>query len=106
VNIFHDAVTGDDGRVDAGYLGLFWAMIVFTVSSGLVLLIGTVSAWRAVPAEVAAIIQSIGVAMGAIAVAFGTVVGAVGLFRAGDKPHATTQTTTIAQTTTTPPPAA
>lgn len=121
MSTFRSAIVGDDGEVDAGYLALYWSLIGWSVSSIIILILGTVSVavvmWAAVSSggvatvivalakdhpeqiapivqamvhteQIAPIIQSTGVALGAVAAAFATVVGAVGLFRAGDKSRA------------------
>jgi hypothetical protein len=101
--IFRSAITDENGDVDVGYLALIWGLIGWGVAVGVVLTAGGFSVYRH-PDKAAEIIQSIGVAVGAVSGGFATMLGAVGLFRMGDKPHAepipppgkttTTETTT------------
>ena len=87
-SVFRSAVTGADGLVDAGYLALFWTMC-FTVSAIPFLLIVCGFAVHHKPELSAEIVQATGIAIGAICTGAGVVIGAVGAFRMGDKPHVT-----------------
>lgn len=115
MSVFREAISDGAGSVDAGYLAMYWALIGWSVSGLFILMAGMLAIWRspndaASFAQVGAVIQNIGIAIGAISTGFAAVVGAVGLFRAGDKPHATTISSSAQQTITTPgaaaPPAA
>lgn len=86
MNVFRSAIDGGDGMVDAGYLALFWTMTVTVGVIPLVVAVGGLAAYYN-PKDAAAIIQSTGIAVGAICTGAGAVIGAVGLFRAGDKPR-------------------
>jgi asparagine N-glycosylation enzyme membrane subunit Stt3 len=85
-NIFVSAVSGEDGRIDAGYLALFWTMFA-TINAIPVVLVMAGYAISKLDDFVKAgeIIQQTGVAIGAICTGAGVVIGAVGAFRAGDK---------------------
>jgi hypothetical protein len=85
-SVFRSAITGTDGSVDPGYLALFWTMC-FTVSAIPFLLIVTGLAAYHQLDKAGEIIQSAGVAIGAICTGAGVVIGAVGAFRMGDKPR-------------------
>lgn len=98
-SIFRSAVTGDDGTIDPGYLGLYAVMITVLGAIPLTLILAGVRMGIAPdhPLDlvgVAAVIASAGAA-------FGTAAGGVGLFRMGDKPHPNTTITAAQQTTTT-----
>ena len=97
-SVFRSAIEGDDGRVDAGYLALFWTMAVTVSAIPIVVMSGAILAWRSGPEQVASILQSAGVAVTAICGGCGVVIGAVGAFRLGDKPHAGTTTTSVTAT--------
>lgn len=87
-SVFRSAIHGDDGTVDPGYLALFWALVGWSVSGALLLAMGIAAIVMSGKGDAATVILNVGGALGAISVGFGTVVGAVGLFRAGDKPRA------------------
>lgn len=101
-SIFRSAVTGDDGEIDAGYLSLFWVMLAVLGSIPVILLIALMGVGHD---NVAAVLQSTGVAIGAACTGLGVSVGAVGAFRAGDKPRAGVATTTTTTTATAAVPA-
>jgi len=92
MSVFRSAITGADGSVDPGYLAMFWGLVIYSVSSIATVLLGARSISDAGSHEHANIIQSIGVALGAEAGGFATLLGAVGLFRMGDRPHPNTTT--------------
>lgn len=95
--IFRSAITDANGDVDVGYLSLIWGLVGWGLAVGVVLVVGLFSAWRT-PKEAAAILQAIGVATAAISGGFATMLGAVGLFRMGDRDRAApglSTTTTI-----------
>lgn len=98
--IFRSAISGDDGEVDAGYLSMFWALVGWSVNNLIILAIAALLARKAT--DGAALVQATGVALGANAGGFAAVLGAVGLFRMGDKPRAGTATTTTTTTATAP----
>jgi hypothetical protein len=84
MSIFTSAVTGRDGLVDAGYLALFWTMVV-TVS--MVPVVAVFAMWMAhLHADKASeILSGLAMVIGALGAQGAAVIGAVGLFRAGDK---------------------
>ncbi len=90
MSVFRSAIGGDDGRVDAGYLALFWTMAVTVGVIPIVALVGVYVAYKN-PDKAGEILQQTGVAIGAICTGAGVVIGAVGAFRMGDKPHLPTQ---------------
>lgn len=94
-SFFRSAVFGDDGEVDSGYLSMFWALIGWSVNNLLILIVASLVANKE---NGAAVIQATGVALGANAGGFAAVLGAVGLFRMGDKPRAGVATSTATLT--------
>lgn len=98
-SVFASAITGADGSVDAGYLALFWTMMATVTAIPFLLVICGLATFH-LPEKSAEIIQSTGVAIGAICTGAGVVIGAVGAFRMGDKSRPGT-TTTATQTVTT-----
>lgn len=96
MSIFRSAIQGDDGQVDAGYLALYWTMAVTVGVIPLIVIIGGIATFlHPGPAE---IIQSTGIAVGAMCTGGAAVIGAVGVFRMGDKPHAQAASTTTTRT--------
>lgn len=85
--IFRSAITDENGDVDVGYLALIWGLIGWAIAVMTVLSVGVFVAWFEAKTG-AATIQSMGVAVGAVSGGFATMLGAVGLFRLGDKPRA------------------
>jgi hypothetical protein len=86
LSIFRSTILGADGLVDAGYLALFWTMAATVSAIPFMLLVGGIAAYNQHD-KAAEIIQATGVAIGAICTGAGVVIGAVGAFRMGDKPH-------------------
>ena len=86
MSVFRSAITDPvDGTVDAGYLALFWVMTV-TVSTIPVMLGLAAFAMYLDPAHEFPV-QDLGIGIGAVCTGFGVACGAVGAFRAGDKPR-------------------
>lgn len=85
VPIFRSAITGEDGQVDAGYLALFW-VLVLVVGAIPVMCVGTLAAMY-FDAHHVFKAQELGVGIGAVCTGFAAAIGGVGLFRAGDKTH-------------------
>lgn len=83
-SIFRSAIVGADGMVDAGYLALYWTMAATVSAIPFLLIVAGVAAHHS-PEKAAEIIQSTGIAIGAICTGAGVVIGAVGAFRLGDK---------------------
>jgi hypothetical protein len=84
--IFRSAITGTDGLVDAGYLGLFAVMLMVLGMIPFALALTAIHMFISPDhaldlVGVAAIIASAGAA-------FGTAAAGVGMFRMGDKTHA------------------
>lgn len=100
-SVFRSAITGDDNTVDPGYLALFWTMTVTVGIIPLIVIVGGIAVYHKVD-DAAAILQAVGIAVGAVCTGAGVVIGAVGAFRLGDKPRAGTTTTVAAQTTVAP----
>jgi hypothetical protein len=84
-SVYLSAISNSQGEVDAGYLAMAWALVGWFISTLSILGIGgyAVSATK----DHAASIQAIGIALGAVSGGFATVLGAVGIFRWGDKQH-------------------
>lgn len=85
MSVFRSAVTGEDGEVDAGYLGLFVIMVIVlgAIPAALVLAAVHLAIGKDHPLDlvgVAAVISAAGIA-------FGTASAGVGLFRRGDQPR-------------------
>jgi hypothetical protein len=93
---FRSAVTGDDGEVDAGYLALYWTMAV-VMGAIPIMCIGAVVAMFITTAHEFKV-QDLGVGIGSVCAGLGVAIGAVGAFRAGDKPRLGTIVTTEAAT--------
>lgn len=106
--IFRSAITDENGDVDVGYLSLMWGLVGWGVALSVVLCIGVRSAWTQ-PESSADVVKAIGDSIIGISAGFAAMLGAVGLFRAGDKPRdpvASKVTTTETKTeTVTPAPA-
>lgn len=83
-SVFRSAITDNDGQVDAGYLALFWTMSVTVGAIPFLLIVAGVAIYHAAD-KAPEIIQSTGIAIGAICTGAGVVIGAVGAFRMGDK---------------------
>lgn len=89
--VFISAVTGDDGSVDPGYLAMFWTMFVCLNAIWIILAMGAYAIYKLDPPnirEAGTILLQVGGAITACCGGAATVIGAVGLFRAGDKPRA------------------
>lgn len=93
MNIFRSAVTGDDGEIDAGYLGLFAVMVLMLGSIPVTLLLVTIRLFVADDHPLD--LSGVAAVIGAAAVGFGASAGGVGAFRAGDKPHSGTTSSTV-----------
>ena len=86
MSTFRSAVTDADGAVDSGYLAMFVLMLV-VVGVVPVMCIGTFVSMYFDTAHKFDV-QSLGIGVGAVCGGFATTVGAVGMFRMGDKPRA------------------
>lgn len=98
-SVFRSAIEGSDGQVDAGYLALFWSlMTIIAVILAMVFYAG-LRLWLdpAHPFDP----QGLGTGIGAVGVAFATIVAAVGAFRMGDKPRGGTTVTNVSASETT-----
>jgi hypothetical protein len=82
-SIFRSAVTGPDGEVDAGYLGMYMigVTILGAIPSALVLALVRMFLVADHPLDLMGVAAIIGSAGGC----FGAAAAGVGLFRAGDK---------------------
>lgn len=83
MGVFKSAVTGSDGSVDPGYLGLFWVMFVTTGSIPVMVIAALFAQYFDPLHQFHA--QELGIGIGAACTGFATAAGAVGLFRMGDK---------------------
>jgi hypothetical protein len=82
-SVFRSAITDDAGEVDAGYLAMYViTMIVLGAIPAMV--VGTLIAMWLSP-EHRFEVQGLGVGIGSVCGGYGMALGAVGLFRAGDK---------------------
>lgn len=98
-SVFRKAIDDGVGGVDAGYLALFWSMVM-TVS----LIPGMMGfgMWMSTrpgvsPEQAALIMDKIGTICSLLAAAFATIVAAVGAFRMGDKPRHPTPPTIVGE---------
>ncbi len=91
---FLSSVIGSDGSVDPGYLAMAVGVTVWLTCELGILIIGAGA--LAATRDHAATLQALGIALGAASTGFATMLGAVGLFRWGDKPHPNTFTETTA----------
>jgi len=82
-SVFHSAVKNKEGEVDPGYLAVFWTLVAWSLHNVVILGLATWAMKNGVT-DPGALIQNTGIALGANATGFGVVIGAVGLFRAGD----------------------
>lgn len=101
-SIFRSAITDDKGDVDVGYLSLLWGLVGWGVAVFVILGAGMFAIYRH-PDKADGIIQAMGLAIGTTSGGFATMLGAVGLFRIGDKPRlqepgTTTATVTVEKT--------
>jgi len=83
LSVFRSAVTGSDGLVDAGYLAMFWVMAAVIM---LIPFMGTMAAvemWFDPLHKFDA--KGLGIGVGGVCTGFGVAIGAVGVFRAGDR---------------------
>lgn len=105
-SVFRSAITGDDGSIDAGYLSLYWIMTVVITAIPFMCVFAMVAMW--IDPEHKFDVQGLGIGIGSVCTGFGVAVGAVGAFRAGDKPraHVTTTATTTETVTQAPLPVA
>jgi hypothetical protein len=79
------AITESDGiTVDPGYLSLYCVMWLVLGAIPVVCSLGVLAVWRD-PAVAAAVIQNVGIAVGAIVGGFGATLAGLGVFRRGDK---------------------
>ena len=91
---FRSAIQGDDGEVDAGYLGLY---IVMWLALGSIPMTFILIVLRLILTEDHALdLTGIAAVIGAAGVCFGSAAGGVGIFRAGDKRTAQSNVTTVA----------
>lgn len=97
-SVFRSAIAGDDGTVDPGYLALYCVMAA-TVGSIPIMCLLALTAMLLHKDHIFDA-QGLGVAIGAACTGAGVVIGAVGAFRMGDKPHANTLTTSSVNTKT------
>lgn len=82
--IFRSAITDANGDVDVGYLALIWGLIGWGVAVAVSLVIAVFASWRS-PDRAAEVLTAMGGAIGFVSGGFATMLGAVGLFRFGDK---------------------
>jgi hypothetical protein len=87
VSVFRSAIQGSDGQVDAGYLAVFWAMVGWSINNAAILAVALIAVTHE---NAPSILSSAGLGLGANATGFAAVVGAVGLFRLGDRQKGTT----------------
>jgi hypothetical protein len=84
-SFFTRLVRGSDGDPDPGYAAMYFGLIGLGLANAVILTMGGWAIYRAASADAGGIIQNVGIAMGAAATGFATMLGAVGLFRWGDK---------------------
>ena len=99
--IFRSAITGSDGSVDPGYLGLYMVMLVVLGAIPSALLLVTIRMFLV--ADHPLDLTGIAAIIGAAGVTFGSAAVGVGVFRRGDQPHPNTFTSSTQQTSVTTP---
>jgi hypothetical protein len=102
-SIFRSAITDEHGDVDAGYLGLYVVIVIILGSIPAAIVLATIRMF--ILPDHPLDLVGIGAVIAGAGAAFGTAAAGVGLFRAGDKPRAGTETQTITATSTTSTPA-
>lgn len=85
-SVFKSAITDADGDIDSGYLAIYWTMFAILGALPVLLIMGVIAVFKH-SEKAAEIVQSTGIAIGACCTGLGVVIGAVGAFRAGDKPR-------------------
>lgn len=85
MSIFQSAITGSDGSVDPGYLGLYAVGATVLGSIPFALILATIRMFML--ADHPLDLVGIAALIGAAGTCFGVAAGGVGLFRAGDKPR-------------------
>lgn len=98
-SVFRGAITDRDGLIDSGYLGAFFVMAVVVGAVPFMCLLSAFTLYFSPTHSVD--VQALGVGIGAVCAGFATAIGAVGLFRMGDRPRTGTTTTTTASAATT-----
>ena len=96
-SVFRSAVTGS-GDIDAGYLAMYCVMVA-VIGAIPIMCVGSLWAMHLDPTHQFHV-QDLGIGVGAVCGGFATAIGAVGLFRMGDKERAGVMTATATQTTT------
>lgn len=99
-SVFRSAITGDDGEVDAGYLGLYVVTAIVLGAIPSAILLAAVRMF--LTPDHALDLVGIAAVIGAAGTCYGVAAGGVGLFRMGDKPRPGTATTTVQQVVTSP----
>ena len=84
-SLFRSAVEDTDGFVDIGYLCLWWGMIGWLAALLVILLLGIAAVALRTDDSAADVLTAMGIAIVAASTGFATMLGAVGLFRMGDK---------------------
>jgi hypothetical protein len=87
VRTFEQAVSDGKGSIDAGYLALFWAMLVTVAMIPLVIVFGAYLAHGHAD-KASEILMGTAAIVGALGGQCAAVIGAVGVFRMGDKSRA------------------
>lgn len=82
-SVFRSAITKGDGEVDSGYLAMFVLMILVTGTIPAMCIGAFASMWMR--ADHVFLVQDLGIGIGAVCGGFATAIGAIGMFRMGDK---------------------
>jgi hypothetical protein len=82
-SVFRSAVTGPDGEVDAGYLGMY--MIGVTILGAIPVALGLAAVRMFLVADHPLDLVGVAAIIGAAGGCFGAAAAGVGLFRAGDR---------------------
>jgi hypothetical protein len=83
ISIFQSAIRGADGEVDAGYLAMYVVTMIVLGAIPAMVVCAIVSA--VFGAEHRFDAQALGIGIGSVCGGYGVALGAVGLFKAGDK---------------------
>ncbi len=97
--IFRSAITDEHGDVDVGYLALAFGLVGWSLSVLVVLGLGIFAVWRD-STKTAEVLSAMGTAEISISSGFAAMLGAVGLFRFGDKQRPAPGTTMTTESTT------
>jgi hypothetical protein len=83
VSVFQSAIRGEDGEVDTGYLAMY--VVTMIVLGAIPAMVAGALLSAALGTEHHFDAQGLGIGIGGVCTGYGVALGAVGLFKAGDK---------------------